>query len=93
MSNVAAAVSKSSAASASEFYIEKGVPIPLRRGNGKASRFPFADMKPDDSFFAKGVIAAKLTAAVIGWKKKHGKEKWKFCTRTVEGGSHIWRLE
>ena len=74
------------------FDIEKGVPIPPRRGNGIASKFPFAEMKPGDSFFAKGVKAGALSSAATGWKTRH-QPKWKFCTRTVEGGSHIWRLE
>jgi len=43
--------------------IESGIPIPARNNGGRPSKYPFAQMRPGDSFFA-AVAPATLRSCV-----------------------------
>lgn len=74
--------------------IEKGIPVPVSRN---LAAYPFPKMEPGDSSLIapkdgesqlklRGRVSAAVTYA------KRGNEKT-FCTRTVDGGIRVWRIE
>jgi len=77
---------------ARRIVIEKGVPLPALRRAGRKSKYPFAEMEPGDSFFVKDVKASSLHTSALCFAKRH-QPAWKFVTRKVEGGTHIWRVK
>ena len=68
-----------------EIKIEKGIPIPER------SKYPFAEMKPGDSIFIPGKKANQLSLATHTQKLRA--KGWRFCSRTVDDGARVWRIE
>jgi hypothetical protein len=67
-----------------EFKIEKGVPMPKRRG--RLSLYPFGKMSVGDSIFLPKIRnASNLT-------QRFRKKGWKFSARTVNGGVRVWRI-
>ena len=80
------------------YKIEKDVP--LCRTSSKSNKYPFDQMEVGDSFLvpyaeAKHARMAALTRNAGQYKKlpKHVTEQRHFVTRTVEGGTRIWRTE
>lgn len=75
----------------SEIKIEKGVEIPkMTRGAGlkpRTSKYPFAEMEVNDSFFV-AVEPKKFSGTVYAAAKRTGK---KFTIRAWEGGCRVWR--
>jgi len=72
------------ATSANSIKIEKGVPVPDRRGNNK---YPWADMEVGDSFFVVTDKIANFKRNVYA-KNRNGKE----FTACAEGdGCRVWR--
>lgn len=69
--------------------IEESVPIPEQRRGGK--KYPFAAMKPGDSFFVPGTKAETVAArnAAANYGKRHN---WRFTTRWLQLGIRIWRV-
>ena len=78
-----------------EIKIEKGVEIPESK-SGLVRKYPWADMQPGDSFLVpfNGEPAHRVrenATAAASYAKRHF--DWKLCTRTVEGGIRVWRIE
>ena len=75
-----------------ETKIEKGRPIP-KRGR-RRTRYPFADMRVGDSFYAPGKTAAQMSAYKGQAKRTHGFE-FRAVTRAENGveGCRVWRIE
>jgi hypothetical protein len=67
-----------------EFEIEKNIPFPSRHG-----KYPFGDMEIGDSIFVPGMRVTDLSSS-LAYQKQFGK---KFISRTVNGGTRIWRKE
>lgn len=78
----------------SEIKIEKGVPVP--ESKALSAKYPWDGMQPGDSFLIAFDgrrdfhIREKASAAANYAKRAFG---WKLCTRTVEGGVRVWRIE
>lgn len=77
--------------------IEKGVPVAaLRRGGGRKSQYPVADLKPRESFLVKcwmserERIRSAITSAIGTLRKRHPERK--FATRTLDAGVRCWRI-
>ena len=71
---------------ATEFLIEKNIPIPDKR----AWKYPWKEMEVGDSIFIKGKSINALTATGLRYLKKDG---WDFAMRTVDGGVRVWRTK
>lgn len=67
--------------------VEQGVALPPAPSN---TRYPFAQLKVGDSFFAAADKADSACASVSYWARKTG---FKFTSRSVDGGVRIWRIE
>ena len=65
--------------------IEKGVPLPPRRG--PVSKYPFAEMEVGDSFVTD-IMSIRGTAKQAA--ARYGK---KFTVRRVAEGFRVWRIE
>ena len=75
--------------------IEKGIPIPSRKGGqgGPKRVFPgIEQMGVGDSYFVpKELKAQKRTSSIIA---NHSKRLgFKFTIRKVEGGCRVWRIK
>jgi hypothetical protein len=71
--------------------LEQSVPIP--RTQIGTPKYPFAKMKPGDSFLAPGDRKACINVrnAAVNFGKRHG---MRFATRIVRGtGVRVWRVE
>lgn len=68
--------------------IEKGVPLPKRRGT-KRSKYPFADMEVGDSFFFSET-RERVSAAARAYGAR---TKKKFASRVDGDGCRIWRTK
>ena len=67
-----------------KFKIEHNVPQP-------GPKYPFAKMKPGDSFFFAGKEnRTKISNAAINYGKHHG---MKFMVRKIERGYRCWRIK
>jgi hypothetical protein len=51
--------------------IEKGIPLPIKT---RRHKYPFADMKPGDSFSTQHIPLNRINAAISSHKKRHGGE-------------------
>lgn len=74
-----------------EIKIEKGVPIPHRRGSGPTEKYPFSKMKIGDSFLVQGdkdSSAIRVTASAAGRRLK-----FTFTVHRGEDGYRIWRIK
>lgn len=73
----------------STFKIERGIPIP---GYRNQSRYPFANMKVNDSFVANSNIALSARRAAYIYGSLHDK---KFTVRKINarGDMRIWRIK
>lgn len=77
--------------------IEKGIAMPIRKGAGRPSKYPIADMGVGDSFAVPGSYkeANQLRQCFCQFSKRHHKGKWKNTvqieseTKTVR----IWRTK
>lgn len=67
----------------SEIKIEEGVPMPAQ------SKYPFADMKPQDSFFVACDDPSKIRRAAVAAGQRLGA---KFSCRAENGGVRVWRV-
>lgn len=66
--------------------IDKGIPIPNADKGGK---YPFHAMNVGDSFFVEGKKAFQMAGTVGQQQNRNGK---RFTTRTVDGGTRVWRI-
>lgn len=74
-----------------EIKIEKGVPLPPRK-----SKYPFAEMEPGDSFFAKpneGQSLKQLHNSIMGCARLRLFPGKKFTSRQMDGGVRVWRID
>jgi hypothetical protein len=65
--------------------VESGVPIPA-----KSIKYPFAKMKPGDSFTAPMSLDASLRSAASQYGKRNAMT---FITRIVGGRVRVWRTK
>jgi len=77
------------------FEIESGLPLPPR--HNPHTKYPFAQMKPGDSFFVPvgpdGTLT-KLASKVANVTARARKEKLgKFAVRKLSDGVRVWRVE
>ena len=69
--------------------IEKNIPISKTTSGTGSSRYPWNLMDIGDSFFVKDVKRSSISAQASTAGTIAGK---KFITRSVEGGTRIWRV-
>ena len=69
-----------------ELKIEEGIPIPKMR----LRKYPWEDMKVGDSFFVPDGNNNTIQTAASYAGKRHNR---KYCTRQVNGGIRVWRIE
>ncbi len=68
------------------YKIDKGIPIPERRG--RPCKYPFPIMEPGDSIVARPVVAVQRAASAHA--KRHGR---KFvCRAQGDGTVRVWRV-
>lgn len=71
--------------------IDKNVPIPPERR--KPNKYPFADMKVGDSFFAPGMRPEQIAGSIV----KYRGQGWEFTRRALtengEAGTRVWRTK
>lgn len=67
--------------------IDKNIPLPT---SGRNAKYPFADMKPGDSFLSTDPAkeAATRRAASV-WADRNNA---KMTCRKVDGGLRVWRV-
>ena len=76
------------------YKINKNIPITnIRKGKGRPSTYPFAEMQVGDSFFVsiKDKRPRMVGNAANQYTRHHGGSP-KFITRSVDGGSRCWRI-
>lgn len=71
-----------------EIKIDKGIPIPSG-GHGRRAKYPWHEMEVGDSFFVSGGTNNK---GFVSYANRRFAPK-RFLSRTVEGGTRVWRLE
>lgn len=72
--------------------IDKGIPIPIGSHNGSC-KYSGDKMEVGDSIFvAAGSVKDSYRISLSGTLNKKHKPK-KFTSRSVEGGTRIWRIE
>lgn len=82
--------------------IDKNVPPPKPGKTGRKARYPWASMKPGDSFFAPGFVSNTKSKEKTGLKiicTTYGRQvipgsTWSVDSRTENGvlGVRVWRL-
>lgn len=75
----------------SEFQIERGIPLPPpTRGGSRESKYPFAKMKKDESFFVPSHTAKpnSVGTSVRGFVKRH--PGWAFALRKERDGVRVF---
>lgn len=70
-----------------EIKIEKGIPITLKNG---VMMYPFDKLEVGDSFVIPNKKTNQLGSLIQLAKNRLQR---KFVTRTIEGGTRIWRTE
>lgn len=82
-----------------EIKIDKNIPRTKKRSTYK--KYPWDQMKVDDSFFAEydsngaqtiNAFRSSLHSTGIAWALRNKKE-WKFSTSIEENGVRIWRIK
>jgi hypothetical protein len=86
---------KASALAAKQIEIERGISVPPPGRLDRVSKYPFADMQVDDSFFVPEGKAANIQACLFRFKNSpHGAGK-KFTVRSLTEsnveGVRVWR--
>ena len=72
--------------------IEKNIPIPLKRTNGKGVAYPFGELDIGDSFFVKGDdLVIRKVRGVAATQNRRGDKN--YTVRQVGGGCRVWRIE
>lgn len=78
-----------------QFKIEHGVPLPGPR-LPKPDRYPFAEMRPGDSFVedAEPPYKGNVASTAHAWAKKHWGAKFTTCCREENGRRvvRVWML-
>lgn len=76
---------------ANGFKIEKGVKPRLTR-NDRATRWPFGEMKPNDSFLVghDRTTVENCRSAASYWGVRHGGQK--FSVQKTDEGYRCWRI-
>lgn len=77
------------------FEIEHDIPIPSPIREGKPPVYPWRKMEIGDSFLVpldsySRKAHSRLSTALSQAGRRSGR---KFCTRRVEGGIRVWRIE
>lgn len=82
------------------YRVEKGIPLPPRRSNGKLGpriTYPLLEMDVGDSFFVpegpEEYANRRLSAAVSNYVRHHPELKLRFVVRVVAGGQRCWRIK
>lgn len=76
-------------ASAPNFTIERGLPLP---SGPVRNKYPLADMEVGDSFAASAGERSRISAAVSGWAKRATGAK-RFTVRAINRDTiRIWRV-
>lgn len=79
------------------YTVDKGVPLPVKAGEFKPgnAKYPWPQMKVNDSFFVENAKNSLITSA-ISWAKYH-KKTWRFVTHSAtekgKKGIRIWRVK
>ena len=71
-----------------EFEIESGIPVSRQIRPPYGSKYPFAALKPGQSFFVPGGKAPILSSLCVRLRQETGH---RYATRTVDGGVRVWR--
>ena len=69
--------------------IEKNIALPPRRESGKVSKYPIKNMEVGDSILIEGQNASKSAGVVGYWRNVTG---FTLISRSVEGGTRVWRI-
>lgn len=76
--------------------LEKGVPIP-ESPKSFASKYPWGQMEVGDSFLIPQIdnepiqSTRERASKAVSYAKRH--KNINFCTRKVDGGIRVWRIE
>jgi hypothetical protein len=69
------------------YKVESNIPIPKSHSN---RRYPFAELKPGDSFVVPLELLHSARSAAYIWGARNG---WKFTARACEDGiGRVWRI-
>jgi len=81
-----------------QFKIEKGIPVPERKG--KSFLYPFEKMEVGDSFIFSNTYSRSIHSyasnAARNWKNHSpikGVKDWFFTTRKIDNSIRIWRVK
>lgn len=72
------------------FEIEDRIPLPPK--SSSKIKYPLAEMKVGQSFFAPGVKSSAISGRAATVAKASGDGR-KYATRVVDGGVRVWRVE
>lgn len=78
-----------------EIKLETGIPIPSR-AKSEAAKYPWKEMKVGNSFVVPRINGEPMQLTrdrankAVTYAKKYGH---KYCTRTIEAGIRVWRIE
>jgi hypothetical protein len=84
-------IATNGAAAYAPIKVDKGIPIP-EPAQGQRSRYPWAELKVGDSFFAPKSTTASAASFRSGIAKHAKQRGMKFTARLVEGGVRVWRV-
>ena len=73
----------------SEFKIEKGVPIPLKKS--RLTKYPWKEMKVGNSFFVAASTPGRISSVCASRAKTHPGEC--YATRKEGDGVRVWRVK
>lgn len=78
------------------YKIEMGVPIPPRKTKRKGSKYPFADLKINESFFIEAAddepvvkVMRRIVTTIGRISKTLGV---RFTVRSYDNGVRVWRV-
>jgi len=71
--------------------VEKGIPVPERKGRGNEPRYPFADMEVGDSFAmdCDYLLEKRLRGAAAQWSRRNGQ---RMTVRREGNQCRVWRV-
>lgn len=73
-----------------QIKVESNVPFPEGGHIGRIPTYPWADMKPGDSFFVPNVTSHKFAGTIQSARKK--RKSWTLVVRKEGTGIRVWRL-
>lgn len=81
------------------FMIESQIPLPPLHNNS-VGKYPFDDMKVDDSFLVpcegspadRAAVLNRIRQAARAWRRRRGNNAHRFNCRSLSHGVRCWRV-